>query len=131
ASGVPLGDDAVDAIGREEALVNALAQAVGVNRVAEVEVSVAVLIAQWSGGHAELVGGLEVFEDFAPVGVFLSAAAVAFVHDDEIEEVGREFFVKAGPVGILSNGLVGGKIEFAAEYHVAAFDLVASVAEGR
>ena len=88
AGGVPLRDDAMHAVGREEAVVNALPQAVGVNRVAEVEVGVAVLVAHRRGGHAELIGGLEVFEDLAPVGIFLRAAAMALVHDDEVEEVG-------------------------------------------
>ena len=36
AGGVHVGDDAVDAVGGEEAVVDALAQAVGVDRVAEV-----------------------------------------------------------------------------------------------
>src|SRR5439155_10601881 len=109
----------------------ALAQAVGIDRVAEVEVGIAILIAQGSGGHAQLIGRLEIFEDFAPVGVFLGAAAMALVHDDEIEEVGREFFVQAGAVGILGDGLVSGEIEFAAEDGNAAFNFVSSVAKGR
>ncbi len=128
---VPLGDDAMDAVRREEAVVNALAQAVGINRVAEVEVGIAVLIAQGSGGHAQLIGRLEIFEDFAPVRVFLGAAAMALVHDNEIEEIRREFFVQAGAVGIFGDGLVSGEIEFAAEDGDAALDLVARVAEGR
>ena len=87
AGGVPLGDDAVHAVGGEEAVLDALAQAVLVDRVAEVEIGVAVVLAQRGGGHAELKGRLEVVEDLPPVGVVPGAAAVAFVHDDEVEEV--------------------------------------------
>src|SRR5438552_2902257 len=47
---------------------------------------VAVFVAQRRGRHAELEGGLEVFEYLAPIGIFLGAATMAFVHDDEVEE---------------------------------------------
>ena len=67
AGGVPVGDDAMHAVGRQEAVVDALPQAVGVNRVAEIEVGVAVVVAQRRRRHAELIGRLEVFEDLAPV----------------------------------------------------------------
>ena len=83
----------MDAVGREEAIVNALLEAVGVNWVAEIEVGVLVVLAQRRGGHAELVGRFKVFENLAPVGIFLGAAAMALVHDDEIEEVRCEFLV--------------------------------------
>jgi hypothetical protein len=66
ARGVPLGDDAVDAVGRKEAIGDALAEGVGINGIAEVEVGVAVFLAQWGGRHAELIGGLEPIEDLAP-----------------------------------------------------------------
>jgi hypothetical protein len=105
-------------------------EAVGVDRVAEVEVGVAVFVAQRRGGHAELVGGLEVFEDFAPVGFFLRAAAMALVHDDQVEEVAGEFLVEAGAALVAGDGLIGGEVEFAAEDGDAAFDLVAGIAEG-
>ena len=114
AGGIPFGDDAVNAIGGEEAVVDALAQAVGVDRIAEVEVGVAVFVAQRRGRHAELIGGLEVFEDFAPVAVVPGAAAMAFVDDDEVEEVRGEFFVKAGAAFVFGDGLVDGEIHFAA-----------------
>ena len=90
AGGVPFGDDAMHAIGREEAVVDALPQAVLVDRIAEVEVGVAVVVAQRRRGHAELIGGLEVFEDGAPRAVVAGAAAVAFIDDDQVEEVGRD-----------------------------------------
>ncbi len=128
--GIPLGHDAMDAVGGEKAVVDALAEAVGIDGVAEIEVGVAVVGAQGRGGHAELAGGGEVFEDFAPVGFVLGGAAMAFVHDDEIEEVGFEFLVEAGAALVLGDGLVSGEVEFAAVDDPAAFDAVAGVAEG-
>ena len=80
----------MDAVRGEEAVVDALAQAVCVDRIAEIEVGVAVVVAQRRGGHAELEGGLEVFEDLAPGAVVARAAAVALVHDDQVEEVRRD-----------------------------------------
>src|SRR5258705_7288843 len=55
---------------------------------------------------------------------------MALVHNDEIKEVGREFFVEAGAALVLGDGLVRGEVEFAAEDDFAAFDLVPGVAEG-
>src|SRR5204863_3563224 len=104
----------MDAVGRQEAVVNALLEAVGVNRVAEIKVGVAVFVAQRRGRHAELVGGLEVLENLAPVGIFLGAAAVAFIDDNKVEEVGREFFVEAWPALVLGDGLIRGKVKLAA-----------------
>src|SRR5262245_51062164 len=98
ARGVPLRHDAVDAIRCEETVINALLEAVLIDRVAEIQIGVAVLIAQRRRGHAELIGGREVFENFAPVGIVLRAAAMTLVHDDEIEEIGSELLVKAGTV---------------------------------
>ena len=120
----------MDAVGGEEAVVNALLETVGVNGVAEVEVGVAVFVTQGGSGHAKLVGRLEPFEDLAPVGFFPGAAAVTFVHDDQVEEVAGEFLVKAGAALVLGDGLVGGKIEFAAQRHHAALDLVPGIAKG-
>ena len=130
AGGIPLRNDAVDAIRREETVVNALPQAVGVNGIAEVKVGVAVVFAFRSGRHAELIGRFKVFENLAPVGFFLRAAAMALVHDDEVEEVAGKFLVEAGAVFVLGDGLIGGEIHLAAEHCVTALDLVPGVAEG-
>src|SRR5947207_1883159 len=64
---IPLSDDTVDSIWREKAVFDSLPQAVLVNWIAEVKVRVASFIAQRCGCHAKLVGGLEVFENLAPV----------------------------------------------------------------
>jgi hypothetical protein len=55
---------------------------------------------------------------------------MALVHDDEIEEIGRKLLVKAGAALVLGDGLIGGKIKFAAVDDQPAFDFVPGVAEG-
>ena len=47
-------------------------------------------------GEAKLDGGGEVFEDAAPGAFVVRAAAVAFVDDDEVEEVTSEPVSKPG-----------------------------------
>ena len=127
--GVPLRHDAMHAVGREETVINTLPQAVSVNRVAEIKVGVAVVVAQRRRRHAELIGGRKVFEDVAPVGIFLGAAAMTLVHDDEIEKVRREFFVEARAVGVFGDRLVGGEIKFAAVNDQPTFDFVPGIAK--
>ena len=119
----------MDAVGGEEAVVDALAQAVGVDRVAEVVVGVAVVLAQRRRGHADLEGGLEVFEDLAPVALVAGAAAVALVDDDQVEEVGRVLAVEARAALVLGDRLVDGEVHLAALDGLAACDLPAGVAE--
>ena len=80
----------MNAIGGEKPVLDALPEAVLVNRIAEVSVGVAVVFTQWRGRHPELVGRLEVLEDFPPAALIAGTAAVALVHDDEVEEVRRE-----------------------------------------
>src|SRR3712207_7305791 len=48
------------------------------------------LVALWCCGHAELRRWSEVLEDGAPRRLGPGAATVAFVDDDQVEEVGRE-----------------------------------------
>ena len=85
--------DADDLVGGEEAVGDALPQRVGVDRVAEVLDVGDVLGFLRRGGEADLGGRREVFEHLAPGGIIGGAAAVALVHDDEVEEVGRELLV--------------------------------------
>ncbi len=127
---IPFGDDAMHAVRREEAVVDALPQAVFVDRIAEIAVGVAVVLAQRRGRHAELVGRLEVFEDLAPGAVIARAAAMALVDDDQVEEIGRDMLEKAGAALVLGERLIDGEIHLPALDDLAAFDLVARVAEG-
>src|SRR3990170_1274469 len=87
AGGVPLGDDAMHPIRREETILDALTEAVFVDRIAEVEVGIAAFLPQGCRRHAELNGGLEVVEDAAPGAVVACAAAMALVHDNQVEEI--------------------------------------------
>ena len=131
ARGVHFGDDSMNAVGGEEPVVDALAQAVGVDGVPEVVVGVAVLFAQRSRRHAELVGGLEVVEDLPPVAVVACAAAMALVDDDEVEEVARVLAVESRPRLVFGDGLVDGEVHLAALHDRAALDLEPSVPERR
>src|SRR5688572_3448578 len=63
AGSVPVGDDAVDSIRSEETVLDSLPQTVLVDGVAEIEVCIAIVVAQRSGGHAQLEGWFEVLED--------------------------------------------------------------------
>ena len=85
-----VGFDAADVEGGEEAIVNALGEAVTVDGGAKVGGVGGVLGLLRGGGHTDLPGGGEVVEDFAPTAVVAGGAAMAFVNDDEIEEVRRE-----------------------------------------
>ena len=82
--------DLDDLVRREEAVVDALLQRVGVDRLAEVVDVRDVLRLLRRRRHADLRGGREVLEDLAPGGILGRAAAVALVDDDQVEEVRRE-----------------------------------------
>ena len=89
--GIPFRDDPVDSVRRQKAVFDPLAEAVFVDRIAEVEIGVAVVLTKGRCGHAELIGRFEPGEDFAPVGIVTGAAPVALIHDDEVEEIPRKF----------------------------------------
>ena len=104
--------NADDFVGGEEAVANAFAEGVGVDGVAEVVDVRNVLGFVRRGGHTDLGGAGEVFENFAPGGVFGGAAAVALVDDDEVEEAGGEFPKELGSVFGTGDGLVEAEIDF-------------------
>ena len=103
--------DLDDLVGSEEAVVDALLERVGVDRLAEVVDVGDVLGLLRRGGQADLGGGGEVFEDLAPGRILGGAAAVALVDHDEVEETGRELaeellaFLRAG------DGLVEAEVD--------------------
>ena len=104
----------MDAVGGEEAVLDALPQAVGVERVAEVDVGVAVVLAQagWrscrAGRPARSIPG-------SPASRFVTGAApVALVHDDQVEEVRWRCFEQALSALVLSHSLVEGKVHLPA-----------------
>src|SRR5690606_14746360 len=73
--------------------------------------------------------GLEPLENFPPVAVVARTAAMAFVNDDEIEEVARILSVEAGTVLVTRDGLVDREIHVAALDRHAASYLVTGVAK--
>lgn len=118
------------AIGCEEAVVNALAEAVLIDRVAEVEVGVAVVVTQGRGGHAELHGRREVVEDDSPRAVIARAATMTLVHDDEVKEVRSKGFEEARTPLVFGKRLVDREVHFATLYDFARFDLIAGITKG-
>ncbi len=89
AVGVDVKHDAPDRVGRQEPVLDASSQAVLEDRVAEVLIGVGTVPVDRGRRQTELHRGIKVLEDAAPLGVRSGAAAMALVHDDEIEEVGR------------------------------------------
>ena len=75
----------------EEAVVDAVFEGVGVDGLAEVGVGVGVVFPFGGGGKAELHRWREVFQNGPPGAFVFRAAPVAFVDDDEVEEVGGIF----------------------------------------
>ena len=130
AQGIVGRDDPMDAVRGQEAVVNPLPQAVGVDRVAEIGVGVGVRVAFRRCGQAKLIRGLEVFEDLPPTALVPGTTPMAFVNDNQVEEVRRVFAVKAGPVVILRNGLIDGEVDFPALADLPARDFPAGIAKG-
>src|SRR5207244_11286750 len=114
----------------QKAVLAALFQSIGVQRIAEVCVGVFVILPQRRRCHAHLKCRLEVFQDLAPVAFVPRATAVALVHDDEVKEVACKLSVKSWPPLVSRNRLVSRKIHLAAFDHLP-FDLPTRVAERR
>lgn len=94
------------AIRSEEAVVNALAKTVLIDRVAEVEIGVAVVVAQGRGGHTELHGRREIIEYDLPGAILSRAATMTLVHDDEVKEVRSKGFEEARSPLVFGKSLV-------------------------
>src|ERR1039458_7796514 len=124
------GDDPVYAVRCKKSVVNALPEAVSVNGILEISVGVPVVLPERRRGHPDLVGVLEVFQDLAPVALIAGAAPMAFVHEDEVEEIPRVFPIEPWPIGVAGQPLVDGKVHLAAFYRFP-LDLVARLTEGR
>src|SRR5919112_2690538 len=107
----------------QETVLDALLQAVLIDGVSEVAVGSLVVGAQGGGCHAELVGGLEVLQDLTPVALVPGAPPVAFVYDDQIEEVRRELPVESRTPLVLRDGLVDGEVHLPTLADLAVLDL--------
>ena len=84
-----------------------------------------------SRGQAKVHRTGEVVQDRTPGGVLLGAAAVALVHDHEIEEVRAEQREQCGVRGGARERLVAGEVDLAAGVHAAAHPVQHIAAERR
>ena len=74
---------------RQEPVVDAVLQRVDEHRLAEIRIRVHVVLPLRRRRETELHGGREIVQDVAPSALIIRAAAMAFVNDDEVEEVRR------------------------------------------
>src|SRR5438445_206274 len=104
----------MNAVWREEPIVDALAETILVNRIAEVTVCVAVVVAERRGRHSKLVCRLKVIEDLPPVGLVVCAPTMALVHNDKVEEIGAEVPVETWTPFVAGKDLIEGEIYLSA-----------------
>ena len=81
---------AADPERRQKTVINPLRQRVGVKCLPEIIAGRDFRVFLGCGGHAQLHGGLEVFQNRPPLAVCIRGPAMAFVHDDQIKEIARE-----------------------------------------
>src|ERR1035437_778398 len=117
-------------IGGEEAIIDSLTLAIGIDRIAEVAVSVPVVLPQRRGSHADLEGVLKILQNLPPVAFVAGASAMALVHDNKVEEIAGVFPIETGAVRVAGNSLVDGEVHLPA-LDGFPFDLAPSVAERR
>src|ERR1043166_3163412 len=115
---VQIGDALLQEVRNKEPVLNGLLQRVGVNRVAEIVVGVAALFfgrefatfdfddLARGGRETKLKRRAEVFQHAEPIA---EAGTMAFVHDDEVEEVRLEMLEEFFAVEFLVKVLVIGK----------------------
>ena len=80
----------LDAVGREESVLNALTERIGVDWFAEILVGVAVGVAFRRGRQPHVRRACEILQDRMPFALVVRPAAVTLVDNDEVEEVPRE-----------------------------------------
>ena len=98
-------------VGREEAVADALLQRIGENRLAEIVDVGDVFGLLRRGGHADLRGSREIFEDFPPGRILGGAAAMALVDHDQVEEAGRELAEQLLPLLRAGDRLIEAEID--------------------
>ena len=98
-------------IGSEEAVLDALLERVGVDRLAKVVDVRDVGGLLGRGRQADLGCGGEVIEDLAPGGILGGAAAMALIDDDQVEKAGRELAVELLPLLRAGDGLVQAQVD--------------------
>ena len=131
ARSIHIRDNAMDPVRRQESVLNSLPQAVGVNRVAKIVIGIPVVVSQRGGRHSQLVSGLEIFQNFAPVALIPGAAPVALVYYYQVEEIRLVLPEEARTPLILGQRLVDGKVHLPALDCLAVFDRPAGISKGR
>src|SRR5207249_7748051 len=102
---------------------DALSERISVNRVAEIIDVGNIFRFLRRGGQANVGGTGKLFEDLAPVGVLGGAAAMAFIDDNKVEEIGREFPVRIGGLFVAGNALIKRHIDLVGLVDLAPLDL--------
>ena len=110
------------AVGRQEAVFNALLQGVTIHGLAKVVVGVGVDLAAWRRSHTQLHGGIKPVHQFAPLALVVGAATMALVDDDEVKEVPGPLHVVRGlaALGTAHDGLENREIQVAGGGQLAA-----------
>ena len=98
-------------IGCKKAVLDALLQRVGVNRLAEIVDVGDVFRFFRRCGEADLGRGGKIFKNLAPGGILGGAATVALINNDEVKEARREFPEELLPLFRPGDGLVKTKID--------------------
>jgi hypothetical protein len=63
-------------------------------------------------GEADLGGGRKVIEDLPPRRILRSAAAMALIDDDQVEELRRQLSIELLPLLRAGDGLIKPKVDF-------------------
>src|SRR6266702_3731931 len=126
ASYIVAGHDAVHMVRCQEAVINALAEAVGVDGIAEVAVGIDIVNALRSCGHAKLIGRFKVIQYLTPVAVIGCTTAMAFIDDHQVKEVGSILAIETRAVRIFSDSLVDSEVYFTRCVDLSFFYLVDS-----
>ena len=99
-----------DPEGSQEAIIDALIEAVGVDRIPKVIGAGYILCLLRRSGHAYLGSCLEVFQHPAPLALFFSRSTVALIYDDEVEELRLKQLLKMRHVIIAYHLLIKGEV---------------------
>ncbi len=120
---IPVDVDAHDLVRREKTILDALFQAVGINRLSEVAAVGNVLGFLGRGRQTHLHRTGKVIKDFAPRRIVGSAAAMAFVDDDQVEEIARDGFENLVFFGRAGESLIQAEMNFVGRVDFAVLDL--------
>ena len=110
--GADVGGDVDHPEGGEEAIIDALLEAIGIDRLAKVGNRGLVLCLFGGGGHTELCCSLEVLEDHFPRAIITSTASMALIDDDQVEEVGLEELLILWLIILSYHLLIEGEVDF-------------------